>query len=344
MRKGNKALGVFLSVSMMLTMAACGAKPAAEPQAKPETTASEAAKPADKTYTIGISQFVEHPALDAIEKGIVDGLAGAGYEDGKNVKVDLQNAHADMNNTVSIAQKFVGDNKDLVIAIATPTAQAAAKAITDKPVIFSAVTDPVAAGLVPSLDKPDKNVTGTSDKLSMKKQLELVKGFLPNIKKLGVLYTTSEVNSGVQVQELEDAAKDMGIEIVKAGISTGSEVQLATQSLVGKAEAVLIPVDNTVVSAVEGVLMAAEAAKLPVFASDTDTVKRGAIATYGIDYYKMGKQTGEMAARVLGGQQITQTPVEVSKEADLYINEQAAAKFGLAIPEDLKKAAKEIVK
>ncbi|RNB85871.1 ABC transporter substrate-binding protein [Brevibacillus fluminis] len=343
MRKSNKALGVFLSVSMMLTLAACGAKPAEQPQTKPETTTSEA-KPADKTYSIGISQFVEHPALDAIEKGIVDGLAGAGYEDGKNVKVELQNAHADMSNTVSIAQKFAGDNKDMVIAIATPTAQAAAKAIADKPVIFSAVTDPIAAGLVGSLDKPDKNVTGTSDKLSMKKQLELVKGFLPNLKKLGVLYTTSEVNSGVQVQELEDAAKEMGVEIVKAGVSTGSEVQLATQSLVGKADAVLIPVDNTVVSAVEGVLMAAEAAKLPVFASDTDTVKRGAIATYGIDYYKMGKQTGEMAARILGGQQITQTPVEVSKEADLYINEQAAAKFGLTIPEDLKKAAKEIVK
>lgn len=343
MRKGNKVLGVFLSVSMMLTLAACGAKPAAQSEAKPETTTSEA-KPADKTYTIGISQFVTHPALDAIEKGIVDGLAGAGYEDGKNIKVELQNAHADMNNTVSIAQKFVGDNKDMVIAIATPSAQAAAKAIADKPVIFSGVTDPVSAGLVTSLDKPDKNVTGTSDKLSMKKQLELVKGFLPNIKKLGVLYTTSEVNSVVQVQELEDAAKDMGIEIVKAGVSTGTEVQLATQSLVGKAEAVIFPVDNTVVSAVEGVLMAAEAAKLPVFASDTDTVKRGAIATYGIDYYKMGKQTGEMAASVLGGQQITQTPVEVSKEADLYINEQAAAKFGLRIPEDLKKAAKEIVK
>lgn len=341
MRKRNKALGVFLSVSMMLTLAACGSKPAEQQQAKPETTQ---VKSTDKTYTLGISQFVEHPALDAIEKGIVDGLADAGYQEGKNLKVDLQNANGDMNNTVSIAQKFVGDNKDLVVAIATPTAQAAAKARTDKPVIFSAVTDPVAAGLVASLDKPDKNVTGTSDKLSMKKQLELIQGFMPNIKKLGVLYTTSEVNSGVQVQELEVAAKEKGIEIVKAGISTGSEVQLATQSLVGKAEAVLIPVDNTVVSAVEGVLMAAETAKLPVFASDTDTVKRGAIATYGIDYYKIGKQTGEMAARIFDGQPVSQNPVEVSKEADLYINEQAAAKFGLSIPEDLKKAAKEIVK
>lgn len=332
-----------MSVSMMLTLAACGGAKPAE-QAKPSEQTAATDNKAAKSFSIGLTQFVEHPALDAIQKGIVDGLSQAGYQEGKNLQIDLQNAHADMNNTVSIAQKYAGDKKDMVIAIATPSAQAVAKAISDKPVIFSAVTDPVAAGLVGALDKPDKNVTGTSDKLSMAKQLELIQGFLPNIKKLGVLYTTSEVNSGVQVQELEEAAKAKGIEIVKAGVSTGTEVQLATQSLAGKAEAVLIPVDNTVVSAVEGVLMAAEPIKLPVFASDTDTVKRGAIATYGIDYYKIGVQTGEMAARVLDGKQISETPVEVSKEADLYINEQAAAKFGLTIPDELKKAAKEIVK
>lgn len=339
----RKALGVFLSISMAFSLAACG-KPAEtqqqpQEQAKPETTA-----PTEKIISLGLTQFVKHPALDAIHQGIVDGLAEAGYKEGKNLKIDSQNAQADMSNTVSIAQKFVGDNKDMVIAIATPSAQAVAKAITDKPVVFSAVTDPVSAGLVSSLEKPDRNITGTSDKLSMEKQVELVQAFIPGIKKLGVLYTTSEVNSEVQVKELEEAAKKKGIEIVKAGISTGAEVQLATQSLVGKVEAVIIPVDNTVVSAVEGALMAAEPAKLPLFASDTDTVKRGAIATYGIDYYKIGVQTGQMAARILGGQQVSENPVEVSKEADLTINEQAAAKFGLTIPEELKKSAKEIVK
>ncbi|EJL41900.1 ABC transporter substrate-binding protein [Brevibacillus agri] len=334
----RRAVSMVLTTLLAFSLAACGNQTGGQSEA---TTANSGQ---EQTVKIGLTQFVEHPALDAIHQGILDGLKESGYEEGKNLEVDYQNAHGDMNNTVSIAQKYAGDKKDLVVAIATPSAQAAAKAIADKPVVFSSVTDPISAQLVSSLEKPDKNVTGTSDKVSMEQQLKLVKTFLPQLKKLGVIYTTSEVNSEVQVKELEEAASKEGVEIVKAGISQLSEVQLAAQGLAGKADAMFIPIDNTVVSSFEAVLGAAEANKIPVFASDTDTVKRGAVATYGIDYYLIGKQTGEMAARVLKGQAVADTPVEISKQADLYINETAAGKFGLTISEALKQQAKEIIK
>lgn len=337
----RKVFGFVLSFSMMALLAGCGGNAAA-----PSTpaTASASSAPEPKTIKLGLTQFVEHPALDSVRQGILDGLAEKGYKEGENLQVDYQNAHGDMNNTVTIAQKYAGDKNNMVIAIATPSAQAVAKTIADAPVIFSTVTDPVSAQLVSSLEKPDKNITGTSDKVSMEQQLELIQKFLPDLKKLGVIYTTSEVNSGVQVAELEEAAKTKGIEIVKAGVTNLNEVQLGASSLVGKAEAIFIPIDNTVVSAFEAVLGVAEQEKIPVFASDLDTVKRGAVATYGIDYYKMGKQTGEMAARVLGGKTIAETPVEISKETDLYINEKAAQTFGLTINDELKNSAKEIFK
>jgi len=332
----RRAASLFLSACLSVTLAACG-----------NGGVQQADAPASGNQPmikLGLTQFVEHPALDSVRQGIVDGLKASGFEQGKNLQIDVQHAHGDMNNTVSIAQKFAGDQTDMVVAIATPSAQAAAKTITDIPVVFSTVTDPISAQLVRSLEQPDKNVTGTSDRVSMEQQLQLIRTFLPALKKLGVIYTTSEVNAQVQVDELEKAASEAGVEVFKAGISSLSEVQLAAQSLVGQVEAFLIPVDNTVVSSFEAVLGPAEKARIPVFASDVDTVKRGAVATYGIDYYKMGKQTGEMAARILKGQAISQTPVEVSRETDLYVNETAASRFGLTLSADVKQRAREIVK
>jgi len=336
----RKRFGFIAAIAFVFILAACGANSQEQASSQPATEQAADAK----KIKLGLTQFVEHPALDSVRKGILDGLAEAGFDDKKNLEVDFQSAHGEMNNTVTVAQKFAGDKKDIVVSITTPSSQAVAKAIQDVPVVFSTVTDPVLAELVTSLDKPDKNVTGTSDKVSMEKQLGLIQKFIPSIKKLGVLYTTSEVNAEVQVKELEEAAKAKGIELVKAGITAPSEVQLGTQSLAGKVEAILIPIDNTVVSAFDGVLMAAEKAKIPVFASDMDTVKRGAVATYGIDYYSMGKQTGEMVARILKGQKVSETPVEVSKETNLIINEKAASTFGLKISEELKKEAKEVIK
>jgi putative tryptophan/tyrosine transport system substrate-binding protein len=305
-----------------------------------QTTASA---PAKKVVSLGITQIVEHPALDSVRKGILDGLAEKGFKQGDNLKVDLQNAQGDMNNAMTIANNFVSDKKDMIVAIATPTAQAAAQATKDIPIVFATVTDPVAAGLVKALDKPGKNITGTSDQLPMTLQVNLIKKFIPSVKKIGVIYSTSEVNSGVQVKAIEEAAAKSGIQVDKVGITRAAEVQAGAESLVGKVDAILIPVDNTVVSAVEGILTVAKKVKLPVFASDTDTVKRGAVGTYGIDYYKMGVQTGEMAARILSGQKTTDNPVEVTKQADLTINVKAAKSFGLTIPDDLNKQAKTLI-
>lgn len=337
----RKITGFMMSMGLALSLAACGAAPTVKQEGATAATGQSAQ---DKNIKIGVSQFVQHPALDSIYQGIKDGLKDKGFEEGKNLEVDYQNANGELNNTITIAQKFASDKKDVAVAIATPSAQALAKAIGDVPVVFTTVTDPISAGLVSSLDKPDKNVTGTSDKLSMEAQLKLVQRFIPTIKKIGVIYTTAEVNAEVQVKDLQAAGQKMGIEVVPAGISSQNEVQMGAQSLVGKVEAIFIPIDNTVVASIEGVLSVAEKAKVPVFASDMDTVKRGAVATYGIDYYKMGKQTGEMVARILSGQSVADTPVEIGKDTELVINEKAAQTFGLTISDDLRKEAKEIVK
>ncbi|WP_232696671.1 ABC transporter substrate-binding protein [Brevibacillus daliensis] len=344
MRKG---LGLLLALGMTFSLAACGAQQSApSTSATPAPATTEPTKqPETKVFKIGISQFVQHPSLDAVQKGIVDGLADNGFKDGEQIEIDLKNANAEMNNTITIAQNFAGDKKDLVVAIATPSAQAAAKSITDVPLVFSTVTDPVAAGLVTSMEKPDKNITGTSDKMSMETQLELIKKFMPELKKVGVIYTTSEINAQVQVEDLKKAAQSMGITIEEAGISAQTEVQLGAQSLLAKkVDVIFIPIDNTVVSAIEGVLSVAEKVKVPVFASDTGSVQKGAVATYGIDYYKMGKQTGDMIARILKGQKVADTPVEIGKDTELTINEKAVQTFGLTISEELRKEAKEILK
>lgn len=343
----QKGMAAFLLAASVISLSACGTQTnsgAAGAAAGSEPSEQSAAEETTKVIRLGLTQFVEHPALDSVRQGIIDGLAEAGYKEGENLEIDYQNAHGETANTVTIAQKFAGDKKDLVVAIATPSAQAAAQAITDVPIVFSTVTDPVSAQLVQSLDKPGGNVTGTSDKVSMDQQLDLILQFVPELKQLGVVYTTSEVNAEVQVKELEEAAKARGIELVVSGISNSSEVQVGTQVILDKVQAILIPIDNTVVASVEGVLIAAQKASVPVFASDADTVKRGAVATHGINYYEMGVQTGQMAARVLNGENPAEMPVEVTKQTDLIVNETAAATFNLTIPEQVKQRAAEIVK
>lgn len=296
-----------------------------------------------KVLTIGITQIVEHPALDAVRAGIIEGLSKHGYNDGQNIKLDYKNAQGNMDNAITIANSFVLDKKSMILSIATPTTQAAVQATKDIPIVFAAVTDPVAAGIVSAIDTIDGNVTGTSDQLPMEMQLELIREFMPSIQNLGVVYSTSEVNAGVQVEDIETAAKKHGINVVRAGITNSSEARVATESILNKVDAILIPVDNTVVSAFEGVLSPAQKAGIPVFASDTDTVKRGAIATYGIDYKLIGIQTGEMAARILNGEKLSDNPVEVTKDADLTINVKAAEQFELEVPEALLQRAKELV-
>ena len=319
-------LALVLLLSVAGVVAGCGSSS--------DGTTSSASPSADtgKAYKIGISQIVTHPALDATVNGFKDALAEAGYT---NVTYDLQNAEGDMPTTASIAQKFAGDNLDLVLGVATPTAQALAKAITDKPVLFTAVTDPVGAGLVTDPNAPSGNVTGVSDMQPVKPILELVKTFRPDAKAVGMVYNAGESNSVFLVNQAEKDAATMGLTIVKAPAGTSAEVQAAAQSLIGRADAIMVIGDNTAVSALESIIKVADQNKMPLVAGDPDSVKRGAVAAYGFDYYDLGKQTGAMAAKVLSGTPISDIPVEFAQNLQLSVNEKAAAAQGVTLPQDL---------
>jgi putative ABC transport system substrate-binding protein len=321
-----------LAAALVLLVAVAGVAAGCGSGSSSSTSSGSPTAATGKAYKIGISQIVTHPALDATVKGFKDALAAAGYT---NVTYDLQNAEGDMSTTASIAQKFAGDNYDLYLGVATPTAQALAKAITSKPVLFTAVTDPVGAGLVTDVNAPTGNVTGVSDMQPITPILELVKAFRPNAKAVGMVYNAGESNSVFLEKEAEKDAAAMGLTIVKAPASTSAEVQAAAQSLVGRADAIMVVGDNTAVSALESIIKVAEQNKIPLVAGDPDSVKRGAVAAYGFDYYDLGKQTGEMAAKVLAGTPISQIPVEFAKNLQLSINEKAAAAQGVTIPQDL---------
>ncbi|MDQ7782285.1 MAG: ABC transporter substrate-binding protein [Desulfomonilaceae bacterium] len=299
---------------------------------------------ADKPVTVGISQIVEHPALDAARKGFIDELAATGYVEGKNIEFDYKNAQNNRPVSGQIARKFVGDKVDLILAISTPSAQDAAAAAKEIPILFAAVTDPVSAGLVKSLDAPGGNVSGTMDKSPVAAQLDLILEILPNVKRLGTVYNPGETNSAVSVNELQQEADTRGIELIKASATSSSAVRPAGESLVGKVDAIHVPTDNTVVLALESVVKVAQDNKIPLFAADVDSVARGAIAALAVDYYKLGRQTGAMAAKVLEKKaRISELPVEYQKELQLHINPGQAEKMGVTLPDSvLKRAAKVI--
>lgn len=317
-------LGAIAAASMFL--AACGNSAGSGAGAQPS---------ASKTYTIGITQIVSHPSLDASREGFKKALADAGL----TVDYDEQNAQGDQATATSIATKFASDKKDLVLAIATPTAQAAAQAIADTPILFTAVTDPVSAQLVTSLDAPGGNITGTTDLNPVAKQIGLVKQLRPQAATVGIIYSSGEVNSAVQVKLAREAAAQQGLTVKEVAVSNSAEVQQGAQSLAG-VDAIYVPTDNVVVSALESVIQVGETRKIPVIAGEGDSVKRGTVATYGIDYTKLGYQTGQMAVKILTtGAKPATMPVESQSDVQLVINKAAAERMGVTIPDDLAKQA-----
>lgn len=290
-----------------------------------------------KNYKISVNQFVEHPALDAVLQGIQK------YLKDNNVAVEykIHNAQANMPTANQIAQQMVGEKSDLLIAIATPSAQACVQALKKapadlkRPFIFTAVTDPVAAGLVTNLVKPGGDVTGVSDLLPVKKHLEMVLQYKPGIKKLGVMYNAGEANSKSTVESINALSKEMGFIVVDATASKTAEVYQAAKSLVGRVDAVFIPTDNTIVSALESVIKIGIQNKLPIFAADVDSVKRGAVAAMGFDYFKHGYQTGAMVEKVLQGASPANIPVEFQKDLQLQINTKYSRMMGLEPPQAL---------
>lgn len=302
-----------------------------------DAASSPASDATAKSYKIGITQIVSHPALDAVAEGFKAGLAFKGL---KNVTFDEQNAEGEVSNASTIASKFAAENLDLILAIATPSAQAMVKADDKTPIIFSAVTDPVGAGLVKDAAAPSANVTGVSDMLPMKPTMELIKQVVPSVKTIGVLYNGGESNSVFLIEEQKKAAKELGIGVVEATASNSSEVKAAADSLVGRVDAISVLTDNTVVSALESVVKVSQANKIPLFAGDTDSVKRGAIAAYSFNYKDLGHQSGVIAADILlNGQAIKDIPVQYASNLQLSVNPAAAKATGITLPDDLTKKA-----
>ncbi len=299
---------------------------------------------ADRVFRIGISQIVEHPALDATRKGFLDDLKEHGYAEGITLSVDYKNAQNNRAVSGQIARKFVGDKVDLILTISTPSSLDVAAATKDIPILFSAVTDPLVAGLVKSMTKPGGNLSGTTDRSLVSKQLDLIREVLPNAKKLGTIYNAGEVNSVASVKEIKAEAEKRGMTVVEASAASSSAVKMAAESLVGKVDVIHIPTDNTVVLALESVVKVCQDNKIPLFAADTDSVARGAIAALAVDYYQLGRQTGAMARKVLEGKvKISELPVEFQEELLLHINPKQAQLMGVQLPENMVKRASKII-
>lgn len=296
-------------------------------------------------FVIGIGQFAEHGSLDNCREGFVAGLKEAGYIEGENLKILYENAQADANMASQISKNFIAKKVDLICAIATPMAQSAFGAAknTNIPVIFTAVTDPIKAELAKEDGTPNGNTTGTSDKLPVEKQLEMIRKILPDAKRIGIMYTTSEVNSLSAIEEYKAAAPQYGFEIVESGISTGSDIPLAADNLLEKVDCINNLTDNTVVSALPVILDKAAKKNIPVFGSEVEQVKIGCLATMGLDYFDLGVQTGKMAAKVLSGEKKAgEIKFEIIEEFAFYGNNAVAENLGITLPEDLVSNAKEM--
>lgn len=286
---------------------------------------------------IGILQLVEHGALDAASKGFVDALAEAGYKDGENIVIDYQNAQGEQANCQTIAQKFINNRSDLILAIATPAAQAVANLTTDIPILVTAVTDPESAKLVKSNSMPGTNVSGTSDLTPVFAQIELLKKLVPNVKKIAFMYNSSEQNSIFQINLAKEAAKSLNLEWIDATVSNSNEIQQVVQSVVGKVQAIYIPTDNMLAAGLATVSMVSNPAGIPVICGEEGMVSLGGLATYGLNYYELGKQTGRMAVRILrDGEKPEEMPIEYQENGTLVINQEVANALNITIPADLQ--------
>ncbi len=293
---------------------------------------------AAKTYRVGVTVIVAHPALEADQKGFEKALADAGLQ----VTYDIQNAQGEMSNAQAIAQKFVDDKVDLVHAIATPTAQAAVKVVKKIPVVYSSVTDPVDAGLVRTMGPDGRNVTGVSDAWPIGRQIQLYHEMLPRAKRWGTIYNAGDANSVVNVRKTREAMKGLGLDLVEVTVSNSNEVYTAAQSLVGRVDAIYITSDNTVVSAIGSVAKVASQNRIPLFAGDVDSVPNGASVALGFNYFQVGYSAGKKAAQVLKGKKPGDIPSGYAENLSLHMSLKNAKKQGLTIPDKYVKMAEKV--
>ena len=330
----KRILAVMLMAVMVVSMfVGCGAA---------DSDGADAVKFDSSLPTIGIVQIVEHPSLDTIRENILKGLEDEGFVEGETVNIDYKNAQNDTNNLKTICQGFSANGYDLIIAIATPSAQAALGETKDIPIVFSAVTDPIGAGLVESMEMPGGNITGTSDVVSATKIMDLALQITPEMKTVGTIYSTGEANSVSVIEELKAYAKEKNIKLVEATIMNSSEVQQAAQSLVGNVDAVFSPIDNTVASALPTVVKVLNDAKLPHYVAADSMVADGGLITDGINYEALGRETGLMAAEVLNGANTANMAVKVMEETQIYVNSNTAKEIGLGIPAEIMKKATDL--
>ncbi|MCC9162452.1 MAG: ABC transporter substrate-binding protein [Alcaligenes faecalis] len=293
--------------------------------------------------SVSVSSIVEHPALDAIKDGVHKALTDAGYNEASGFKWQFQTAQGNPAIAAQIARKFVGDKADVIVAISTPSAQAVVSATKTIPVVYSAVTDPVVAHLVPSMEPSGTNVTGVSDALALEAQVDLIKKIVPDAKRVGMVYNPGEANSAVVVKEMKELLPKHGMTLVEATAPRTVDVGAAARSLVGKVDVIYTNTDNNVVSAYESLVKVGNDAKVPLIASDTDSVARGAIAALGVNYYNLGLQTGQQVIRILKGEKPGDMASETSSNLELYVNPGAAKRQGVSLNEDFVKSATKIV-
>ena len=319
---------MLLTVMMLLSGAGCQSA---------DNTGSDQSEE-EKVFNIGIIQYMDHIALDSAKEGFVAALADNGYVDGEKIVIDMQNAQGDQSNLLSISDRFISNNVDLILAIATPAAQAAAGKTADIPILGTAITDYVAARLVDSNEEPGGNVSGTTDMNPIEEQIDLLVRLVPEAETVGVLYTSSEDNSILQAAIAREAIEASGLDYVEVTVTNSNDVQQATQSIVDQCDAIYIPTDNVFASAMPVVHGVTSVSGTPVICGESGMVSNGGLATLGINYYDLGYQTGLMAVKILKGEaEPASMPVESSEGFDFAINGTVADEIGLDIPSDLEK-------
>ncbi|EPY06104.1 ABC transporter substrate-binding protein [Paenibacillus alvei TS-15] len=327
---------------LMLFAAACGNGGTAN-NSTSEGSGGATGSAEGKKVKIGITQVVNHASLDEAYKGFVQALKDNGYVEGENLVLDYQNAQGDQTNAATIAQKFATGGVNLILGIGTSVSQAAAKETKDIPVLFTAVTDPVGAGLVQSMESPGGNVTGTTDlhPEAISKLMEFIKDNVKNIASVGIIANEGEQNTVVNVQKAEEALTKLGLSVVKAPVTNSSEVKQAAESLIGKVQAIYVPSDNTVVSALNSVIGVGNDNKIPVFVAEKDSVKNGGVASFGFEYFDLGYTTGKMAVEILkDGKKPADVPARIPESLDLALNMKAAAAQGFDVSDAMKQQVK----
>jgi len=345
MKKWKKIIAGCLVTGMsMMALSGCVASKEEQEVTGQENVNQQEQEVADQETTesdpwkIGVVQLVEHAALDASYQGFLDGLEEEGYEQGKDFTIDYQNAQGEQSNAQTIATKLVNDKNDLILAIATPAAQAVANATKEIPILVTAVTDPQDAKLVESNENPGGNVTGTSDLTPVKEQIQLIKELVPDVKTVGLLYCSSEANSEFQINMAKEELDALGIAYEVATVSNSNEIQQVTQSLVGKIDALYSPTDNMIAAGMPIVAQVVNEAKIPFVVAEEGMFENGGLATFGINYYNLGKLTAKQAIRILKDKEDpANMPIEYLKEGNLFINEELANELGITLSEELLK-------